>query len=103
MHVIISTKVVWATTKDEDVAKKVRIASIMVRKSRVDMDTCCSGSSDVLGPAEPVGARGSRGAEDAGAVGNGAVTVGAMDGAIRGSSICIAGGGRSSAEWAPAG
>ena len=36
---ILSTKAVWATTKDVDVAEKVRTASIMVRKSRVDMDT----------------------------------------------------------------
>ena len=62
--------------------EKVRTASIMVRKSRVDTYTCCSGSSDVLGPAESMGARGTGGVEDAGAVGNGVMTVGAMDGAI---------------------
>ena len=74
-------------------AEKVPTASIMVRKSRVDMDTCCSGDSDVLGPTEFIGARGIGGAEDAGAVGNGAVTAGAMDGAIRGFFVCTAGGG----------
>ena len=57
------------------------------------MDTCCSGDSDVLGPTEFIGARGTGGAEDAGAVGNGAVTAGAMDGAIRGFFVCTAGGG----------
>ena len=70
MCVILSAKVVCAAAKDVDVAEKVRTASIVVRKSRVDMDTCCSGGSDVLGPAESVRAGG---AEDAGAVGNGAV------------------------------
>ena len=82
MRVILSTKVVWAAAKDADVAEKVRTASIMVRKSQVDMDTCYSGGSDVLGPAESIGAGGTGGVEDAGVVGNGAVTVGAMDDAI---------------------
>ena len=63
-------------------AEKVRTASIMIRKSRVDMDTCCRGGSNVLGPVESVGAGGSRGAEDVGTVCNGVVTGGAMDGAI---------------------
>ena len=62
--------------------EKVRTASIMVRKSQVDTDTCYSGNSDVLGPAESIGARGTGGVEDASVVGNGAMTVGAMDGAI---------------------
>ena len=82
MRVILSTEAVCAAVKDADRAKKVRTASIMVRKSRVDMDTCCSGGSDVLGPVESVEAGGTRGVEDAGVVGNGAVTAGAMDGAI---------------------
>ena len=56
MRVILSAKVVWAVAKDADVADKVRTASIMVRKSRVDMDTCRSGGSGVLGPTEFVGA-----------------------------------------------
>ena len=43
------------------------------------MDTCCSGGSNVLGPAEFVGAEDTEGTEDVGAVGNGAVTDGAMD------------------------
>ena len=46
------------------------------------MDTCYNDGSDVLRPIEFVGARGTRGVEDAGAVGNGAVTSGAMNGAI---------------------
>ena len=91
MRVILSAKAVWVAAKDVDVAKKVRTASIIVRKSRVDMDICCGGGADVLSPAESVGARGIGGEEDAGAVGNGAVTVGAADGAIWGSSISFAG------------
>ena len=56
MRVILSAKAIWAAAKDANVAEKVRTASIMVRKSRVEMDTCCSGGSNVLGPAEFVGA-----------------------------------------------
>ena len=41
-----------------------------------------SGGSDVLGPAESVGAGGIGSPEDAGAVGNGAMTARAMDSAI---------------------
>ena len=36
MRVMLSAKAVWAAVKDVDVAKKVRTASIMVRKSRVE-------------------------------------------------------------------
>ena len=82
MHVILPSKVVWAAAKDVDVAEKVRTTSIMVRKFRVDMDIFCSSGSNVLGPTESVGAEGTGGAEDAGVVGNRAVTAGAMDGAI---------------------
>ena len=46
------------------------------------MDTCCRGSSNVLGPIESARAGGSRGTKDVGAICNGAVTGRAMDGAI---------------------
>ena len=46
------------------------------------MDICCGGGADVLGLSDPVGAGGIGGAEDADDVGNGAVTVGVVDGAI---------------------
>ena len=46
------------------------------------MDTCCSGGSDVLGPAESVGVGGTGGAKDASTIDNGAVTAGAIDSAI---------------------
>ena len=70
--------------KDVDVVEKVRTASIMVRKSRVDNDTCCSGGFDILGLIDTVGAGCTGGAEDAGDIGNGVVTARAMDGAICG-------------------
>ena len=91
MGVILSAKAVWAAAKDADMAEKVRNASIKERKSRVDMEICCGGGSNVLGPSDAVGARGIGGAEDVDDVGNGAVTAGAVDGAIWGSSVSSAG------------
>ena len=59
-----------AASNDADVAVNVRIASMITRKSRVDMVICCRGGVEVLGPATSaramiLGAGGSRGAEDA--------------------------------------
>ena len=62
MRVILSAKAVWAAANDVDVAKKVRTASIIERKSRVDMEICCCGGADVLGPFDAVGAGGTGGA-----------------------------------------
>ena len=62
MRVILSVKVVWEAANDVDVAKKVRTASIIARKSRVDMEICCGGGADVLGPSDVVGAGGTGGA-----------------------------------------
>ena len=52
---------------------------MMARKYRVDIVICCGGGVEVLGPAISTGAvvlgvKGSGGAEDAGAVGNGVGT-----------------------------
>ena len=68
VHAILSTKAVWAAVNDADVAEKERTASIMTRKSRVDMEICCGGggaadvlgggAADVLGPFVAVGAGG---------------------------------------------
>ena len=82
MHVILSARVVWATTKDAKVTKKAWTASMMAMKSRVEMVICCGGDAEVLGPATSVGAvvlgaEGSGGAEEAGVVGNGVVVAGA--------------------------
>ena len=54
MRVILSVKAVWAAAKDADVAEKVRNASIITRKSQVDMEICCGGGADVLGPYDAV-------------------------------------------------
>ena len=55
---ILSTKAIWAAVNDADMAEKERTASIMARKSRVDMEICYGGASDVLGPYVAVGAGG---------------------------------------------
>ena len=55
------------------------------------MEICCGGGADVLGLIDAVGAGSTEGAEDAVDVGNGAVTAGAADGAIWGSSVSSAG------------
>ena len=91
MCVILLAKDVWAAAKDADVDEKVRTASIIVRKSRVDMEICCGGGADVLGLTNAIGAGGIGGAEDTDDVGNGAVTVGAVDGAIWGSFVSSTG------------
>ena len=62
--------------------EKVRTASMMARKYRVEMVICCEGNAEVLGPATyagvvVMGTEGSGGVEDAGAVGNGVVVAGA--------------------------
>ena len=61
VRVILSAKAVWAAANNADVAKKVQIASIIARKSRVDMEICCGGGADVLGPSDAVGAGGTGG------------------------------------------
>ena len=81
MRVILSARVAWAVANDADVAENVRTTSMMARKSRVDIEICCDGSVVMLGLTTSVGAvvlgaEGSRGAEDAGSVGNGAVVAG---------------------------
>ena len=60
-------------------AEKVWTTSIIGKKSLVDMEICCGGVVDVLGSIDVVG---TGGAEDAHDVGNGAMTAGAVDGAI---------------------
>ena len=49
--------------------EKAQAASMMARKSRVDIVICCGGGAEVLGPVI-----GSGGVEDAGVLGNGVVT-----------------------------
>ena len=88
MRVILSAKVVWVATNDANVAESVQTASIIARKS---LKICCDGGPDVLSPSYAVGAEGTRGAGDVDDVRNGAMTVGAVDDAIWGSSISSAG------------
>ena len=62
--------------------EKAQTASMMARKSRVEMVICYGGDSELLGPITSVGAvvLGAErfgGAEEAGAVGNGVVVAGA--------------------------
>ena len=90
--------------------EKAQTASMMARKSRVDIVICCKGDAEVLLSATSagvvvLGAKGSGGVEDVGAVGNGAGTEDARTG---GSSVCTAGGGcsstgKSAARWSLAG
>ena len=54
MRVILSARAAWAAAKDAEVTKKVRTASIMARKSRVEMMICCGGGAKELGPAKSV-------------------------------------------------
>ena len=78
VSVILSARAAWAAAKDADLAEKVWTASIMARKSQANNEICCSGGAVGLGPgefvgAEVLGAEGSGGTEDEGAVGNKAV------------------------------
>ena len=126
MRVILSVSVVWAAAKDAEVTEKVQTATMMARKSRVDIMICCGGGVEVLGLATSagavvlgvggfggaddagdvvLGAGGFEGAEDAGAVGNG---VGTEDAGTGGSSVCTCGGGcsfirKSTVGWSFAG
>ena len=54
MCVILSARAAWATAKDAEVTEKVRTASIMARKSRVEMVICYGGGADEPGPAKSV-------------------------------------------------
>ena len=73
MRVILSARAAWVVANDADVAKNVQITSMMTKKSRIDIEIYCGSGAVVLGPATSVrivvlGAKGFRGAEDAGAV-----------------------------------
>ena len=55
MRVILSTRAAWVVANDADVEENVRTASMMVRKSRVEIVIYCEGSAEVLGPATSIG------------------------------------------------
>ena len=56
MRVILSARAAWAVAKDAALVENVRIAFIMVRKSRVEIVICCGGGAEVLAAAPFVGA-----------------------------------------------
>ena len=81
MRVILSARAAWVVANDADMAENVRTTSMMSRKSRVDIEIYRGGGAVVHGLATSagvvvLGTEGSGGAEDAGAVGNGAVVAG---------------------------
>ena len=80
MRIILSAIAVWAAAKDADVEENVRIASMMVRKSGVEIVIYCGGGAEVLGLATSVGVvlgvEGSEEIERSGAGGIGAVVAG---------------------------
>ena len=55
---ILSAKVVWVAKNDVDVAEKEWTTSIMARKSGADIEICCGGAADVLGPSDGAGGAG---------------------------------------------
>ena len=56
MRVILSARAVWAVAKDADVVENVQTASMMVKKSRVEIVICCVGGAEVLAASPSVGA-----------------------------------------------
>ena len=56
MRVILSTRAAWAVANDAAAVENVRTASMMVRKSRVEMVICYGGGTVVLATAPSVGA-----------------------------------------------
>ena len=58
VRAILFAKVVWAAVNDANVVEKERTASIMERNFGADMEICCGGAADVLGPSDAVGAGG---------------------------------------------
>ena len=58
VRVILSTRAAWAVVNDAAVVENVRTASMMVRKSRVEIVICCGGGAEVLAVAPSVGVLG---------------------------------------------
>ena len=48
VRVIMSARAAWAITNDATVVENVRTASMVVRKSRVEIVICCGGGAEVL-------------------------------------------------------
>ena len=53
---ILSARAAWAVANHADVEEKVRTASMMVKKSRVEIVICCGGGAEVLDATTSIGA-----------------------------------------------
>ena len=74
MRVILSTRAAWEVANDTDVEDNVRTASMMVRKSRVEILICYGGGAEVLVATPFVGAvLGARGPEKTEGIGAGGI------------------------------
>ena len=56
VRVILSARAAWAVVNDAAVIENVQTASMMVRKSRVEIMICCGGGAEVLAATPSVGA-----------------------------------------------
>ena len=56
VQVILSARAAWAVVSDTVVVENVQTASMMVRKSQVEIVICCGGGTEVLTAAPFVGA-----------------------------------------------
>ena len=76
VRVILSATAVWVVANDAAVVENARTASMMVRKSRVEIVICCGGGAEVLAATSSVGAvlgpGGPKKTEGSGAGGTGA-------------------------------
>ena len=55
VRVILSARAAWAVANDAAIVENVRTASMMIRKSRVEIVICCGGGAEVLAAAPSVG------------------------------------------------
>ena len=55
VRVILSVRAAWAVANDAAIVENVRTASMMVRKSRVEIVICYGGGAEVLTAAPSVG------------------------------------------------
>ena len=56
VRVILSVRAAWAVANDAAIEENVWTASMMIRKSRVEIVICCRGGAEVLAAEHSVGA-----------------------------------------------
>ena len=56
VRVVLSVRAAWAVANDADVEENMRTASMMVRKSRVEIVICCGGGVEELYASTSIGA-----------------------------------------------